>query len=169
MLGFRPLLYLRLTHLPLVPYMHQWIGSALAQIMACRLFGAKPLSKPMLGYCQLDCQEQTSVKMESEFYHFHSRKCIWKCHLPEWRPFCPGGDELSQAMHSLRQLTHWGWDKMTKCHFAAIFPLILLYEICCILHFDLNFTEICSQVANKQKSCIDPDNGFALNRFQAIT
>ena len=21
--------------------------------MACRLFGAKPLSKPMLGYCQL--------------------------------------------------------------------------------------------------------------------
>ena len=113
MLGFRPLLYLRLTRLPLVPYMRQWIGSALAQIMACRLFGAKPLSKPMLGYCQLDCQEQTSVKIESEFYHFHSRKCIWKCHLPEWRPFCPGGDELSQAMHSLRQLTHWGWDKMT--------------------------------------------------------
>ena len=28
-----------------------WIGPALIQIMACRLFGAKPLSKPMLGYC----------------------------------------------------------------------------------------------------------------------
>ena len=42
--------------------MRQQIGSALVQIMACRLFGAKPLSKPMLGYCQLDPREQTSVK-----------------------------------------------------------------------------------------------------------
>ena len=24
-----------------------------------------------------------------------SRKCIWKCHLPEWRPFCPGVNELT--------------------------------------------------------------------------
>ena len=32
----------------------QWIGSLLVQIMTCRLFGAKPLSKAMLGYCQLD-------------------------------------------------------------------------------------------------------------------
>ena len=30
--------------------MRQWIGLALVQIMACRLFGAKPLSKPILGY-----------------------------------------------------------------------------------------------------------------------
>ena len=26
---------------------------------------------------------------------FHWRKCIWKCCLPKWRSFCPGGDELS--------------------------------------------------------------------------
>ena len=26
--------------------------------MACRLFGAKPLSEPMLGFCQLDPKEQ---------------------------------------------------------------------------------------------------------------
>ena len=31
--------------------MHQWNGSALVQIMACCLFGTKPLSKPMQGYC----------------------------------------------------------------------------------------------------------------------
>ena len=37
------------THLPLVPHMRQWIGWALVQIMACRLFGVNPLSKPMLG------------------------------------------------------------------------------------------------------------------------
>ena len=30
--------------------------------MACRLVGAKPLSEPMLGYCQLEPKEQTSVK-----------------------------------------------------------------------------------------------------------
>ena len=34
--------------------MHQWIGSALIKIMACRLFGAKPLSEPIMGYCHLD-------------------------------------------------------------------------------------------------------------------
>ena len=39
---------------PSAAYMRQWIGSALVQIMACHLFGAKPLSKPMLDYCQLD-------------------------------------------------------------------------------------------------------------------
>ena len=30
--------------------------------MACRLFGANPLSKPTLDYYQLDPKEQTSVK-----------------------------------------------------------------------------------------------------------
>ena len=35
-------------------YMRQWTGSALVKRMACRLFSAKPLSKPMLGHYQLD-------------------------------------------------------------------------------------------------------------------
>ena len=34
--------------------MRQWIGSALVQIMVCRLFGAKPLSKSMLDSYQSD-------------------------------------------------------------------------------------------------------------------
>ena len=38
---------------PSAAYMRQWIGSALIQIMACRLLGAKPLAKPTLGNCQL--------------------------------------------------------------------------------------------------------------------
>ena len=72
--------------------------STLVQVMACRLFGAKPLPEPMQAYCQLDSWEQISVKFELEFYHFHSRKCIWKCRLPEWRPFYLGGDELSWSL-----------------------------------------------------------------------
>ena len=39
---------------PSAAYMRQWNVSALAQIMACRLFGDKTLSKPMLSYCQWD-------------------------------------------------------------------------------------------------------------------
>ena len=50
---------------------------SLVQIMACRLFGAKPLYEPMLSYCQLNPLEQTSVKFESKFKHFHPRKRIW--------------------------------------------------------------------------------------------
>ena len=64
-------------------YMHHQPRPSLVQIMACRLFGAKTLSQPMLYYCQLDPYEQTSVKLYSKFKHFHSRKCIGKC-----RPFC---------------------------------------------------------------------------------
>ena len=74
---------------PSAAYMHQWIGSALVQIMACRLFGAKPLPEPILAYCQLDYWEYISVKFESKLYNFHSRKCNSKCRLPKW-PFCPG-------------------------------------------------------------------------------
>ena len=33
--------------------MRQWTGSTLVHVMACRLFGAKPLLEPMLDYCQL--------------------------------------------------------------------------------------------------------------------
>ena len=39
---------------PNATYMRQWIGPALVHILACRLFGSKPLSKPMVGYCQLN-------------------------------------------------------------------------------------------------------------------
>ena len=88
--------------------MHQWTGPALVQVMAYRLFSTKPLSKPMLPYCQLGSWEQISVKFELEFYHFHSRKWIWKCCLPEWWPFCPGVDELSPGYNTLNSLTPGG-------------------------------------------------------------
>ena len=53
----------------------------LLQVMACRLFGAKPLSEPMLPYCQLDPMEHISVKYCLRFKRFHSRKCTSKWHL----------------------------------------------------------------------------------------
>ena len=76
---------------PSAAYMRWSTGSSLVQAMACRLFCAKPLPEPMLLYCQLDSWEQVSGKFELKFYHFHTRKCIWKCLLPKWRPFCRMG------------------------------------------------------------------------------
>ena len=46
--------------------------------MACRLDGAKPLSKPMLENCWLGPEEQTSVKFKSELKYFLSRWWTWK-------------------------------------------------------------------------------------------
>ena len=43
---------------PCAAYMHQLTGPALLQVMACRLFGAKPLPKSRLAYCQLDSWKQ---------------------------------------------------------------------------------------------------------------
>ena len=78
-------------------YMRQWLGSALVQIMAWRLFGAKPLSKPTLGYCQLDPKEQTSVKFQSKYKTFHSRKRTWKYRLRKGGHFVPGEMSLNYA------------------------------------------------------------------------
>ena len=63
---------------PGAAYMRQQIESALVQIMACHLLGAKPLSKPMLSYCQLDPYKQISVKFQSKYKTFHPGKRIWK-------------------------------------------------------------------------------------------
>ena len=88
---------------PSAAYMHHWTESASVQVMACRLFGDKPLPEPMLAYFQLHFCKQISVKLEPEFYHFHSRKCISNCHLPKWRPFCPSRDELMDQASQLEQ------------------------------------------------------------------
>ena len=83
-------------------YKRQWIESALVQIMACRIFGTKPLSKAMLTYCQLDSNEQTSMKVEARYKPFHSRKCmIWKHRLQNGGHFVQGGDKLTLSYDAL--------------------------------------------------------------------
>ena len=54
------------------------------------MFGDKPLSEPVMVYCQLDPREHISMKLYLKFKSFHSRKCIWKCCLQKWRPSCLG-------------------------------------------------------------------------------
>ena len=101
---------------PSAAYMRQWTRSALVQVMACRMFGAKPAPEPMLVYCQLDSWQQISVKLELEFYHFHWRKFICNCRLPTWRPFCPGSNELIYHF-PLALCDLWScWNHVTGLH-----------------------------------------------------
>ena len=48
----------------------------------------------MLGYCQFELWEQTSVKFYSKYQTFHSRKCIWTHHLRDGGHLVQGADEL---------------------------------------------------------------------------
>ena len=64
--------YPRVGFSPSAAYMRQCTWLSLVQVVACRLFGAKPLPEPMLLICQLDPWEQVSVKLEFEFYPFHT-------------------------------------------------------------------------------------------------
>ena len=66
---------------PTAAYMRWWTGSALFQIMACRLGGAKPLSKPTLKYCQSKPKEHISMTVYLKLRYFQSRKCVGTCRL----------------------------------------------------------------------------------------
>ena len=79
--------------------MRQWTGSALIPITACRLFGAKPLSKPILGYCQLDIQLTTNFRISlMKIQNFSFTKMRLKIYSVKWQTFCPWGNELIQSL-----------------------------------------------------------------------
>ena len=80
---------------PSAAYMRQWTGSALVQIMACRLFGNNSLSKPMLGCCQLEPLGTNFNEIWIKIHNVSFRKMHLKMKSAKWRPFCPGGDELN--------------------------------------------------------------------------
>ena len=67
---------------------HMCISPSLDKIMACCLFGIKPLSEPMLTYFQLNHNDGISMKIYLKLKKFHSIKCIWKLSSSKWQPFC---------------------------------------------------------------------------------
>ena len=54
--------------------MPQWTWSSLVQVMACRLFGAKPLPELIKNYCWLDPKEPTPVKFEWKHKNIYFKK-----------------------------------------------------------------------------------------------
>ena len=81
--------------------------------MACHLFGAKPLSKPMLYYYQLDPKGTSFVESLIKIHSFSFTKMHSKASSAKWRPFCPEGDglhhfcaHLPRGRHFRPQVTH---------------------------------------------------------------
>ena len=58
------------------------------QVIACRLFDAKPWSKIRMPYCKLDPWNQIPVKFESR--QIFIRKNLFKTSCVKWLPFCFG-------------------------------------------------------------------------------
>ena len=79
---------------PSTAYMRQWIGSALVQIMTCRLFGAKPLSKPMLDYCQLEHRNKIRWYFNQNTKCFIHENASQKYRLRNGSHFVDGEGEL---------------------------------------------------------------------------
>ena len=93
----------------------QWFGWSLVQIMAYRLFGAKPLSKPMPGYHQLD----DTIKNELMYNFNQNTKILFiKMHLKispaKWRTLCPG--EMSLTVYDIVVVL---WHKQSYAYFMG--------------------------------------------------
>ena len=110
-----------LTHLPLLPHAYiselVCIGSdnGLPTNMACRLFGAKPLYKPILAYCQLCLREkklQWNSNQNTKFFIHGNASCIWNPRSAKWRSFCPGG--LKYCAVILRLIMQYVTDAITE-------------------------------------------------------
>ena len=91
-------------------YMCQWIGSALVQIMATPLYGAKPLPKPMLSIRPSGTNfNESLIKIQN----FSFTKIYLKRSPAKWRPI----------------LSRGRWVNVVRHHFAAdvLVPPIEIY------------------------------------------
>ena len=82
---------------PSAAYMRQWIGSALAQIMACRLSGTKPLSVNNASLLSIGHLRTNFSAIWIKIKTFQFTEMHLKISSANWWPFCPGGDELIQC------------------------------------------------------------------------
>ena len=110
--------HLSINSSPSAAYMLRWTRSALVQIMACRLIGAKPLPEPTLTYCQLDPKEQTSVKFESRYGNFIPKNAFQNV-------VCEMADNLSRE----RWVTDiWYNQHITNMHIYLMrYPAVVAY------------------------------------------
>ena len=85
-----------LTHLPLLPHNAIYaIGTALVQIMACRLFGTKPSSNRCWFIVNWTIRNKFQWNFNQNTQHFSFTKTVHpKTSSAKWRSFCPAGDEF---------------------------------------------------------------------------
>ena len=86
-------------------YMRQETRSSLLQIMACRLFGAKPLSEPILeifiGLLEANFSEILIVIHIFSFMKMRLKKIVWITAAILSRPQCVKGQVNNQVTFSL--------------------------------------------------------------------
>ena len=87
--------------------MHQWTGSSLVQVMACRLFGTMPLAEPILIIVhwarRKELQWHSNENTKLSFIKMHL-----KLSSAKWRPYCTEWDELRHIFYiSSEPLLHW--------------------------------------------------------------
>ena len=75
-------------------YMHHQPRPSLVQIMACCLFAAKPLSEPMLYYCQQDPLEKNVSQIVFQILTFWIKKMYMKM-SGKHQQFCLGFNALN--------------------------------------------------------------------------
>ena len=103
-------------------YMRQWIRSVLVQIMACRLFSAKPISIPMLGYSQLNPRNKLhlnsnqNVKLLICENAYKNIVCEIAAILP-WRRWVKNAACKMVAVLSRPQNVHFTWSD--GCNFST--------------------------------------------------
>ena len=92
-------------------YIRPWTGSCLAQAMACRMFGAKPLHELMMTYCQFTPEG-----------HIRMGNCL-KCKQFQWRQNFENVFGLLGTNFSWIPITMWTEIYIWKCHknTAAVF------------------------------------------------
>ena len=100
-------------------YMRRWIGSALLQIMVCRLFGTKPLSEQTFRYSQELSPGPLVYRNKLQWNFNQNRKFLFtEMHLNissvKWQPFCQGGI-LQRVGANWTRIKHAVWP--SKCIF----------------------------------------------------
>ena len=87
--------------------MHQRIGSALVRIMACHLYGAKPLSKPVLGYCKLTLRNKLQWNFNQNTKLFIQENASENI-VCEMAAIFSRGRWVNSPCCMLLYITHWG-------------------------------------------------------------
>ena len=92
--------------------------------MVCQLTSAKLSPEPVLEYCQLEPLEQTSVKFQAKFIHFHKKNL--KTSSAKWWPF-------SHGLNVLRYLLPAHKSSYENCTYLYMNLCVLVYRYFCTM------------------------------------
>ena len=109
--------------------MRQWIVSVLVQIMACRLLGARPLSKQCWVIANWALRNKLQWHFNQNKKTFHAWKCIWKYRLWNGGHFVQG--EMSSYYVAIdtkyeNKMVRFWWNVAQKSLLMYSFQLVFL-------------------------------------------